>query len=298
MRIFDTHAHYDDEAFDADRDLLLEKELTAGGVECVVNVGASMEGANASAGFAAKYPKRSADEKGLAQGDANCSDPGSSRVTVYAGIGIHPDDSGVFEGKATSTGLQFAHADDVMQHLRGLCAGEGVVCIGEIGLDYHWMVEEKETQQKWFREQMHLAHELQLPINVHSRDAAQDTFRLIQENREAGHFTGGIIHCYSGSVELAREYVKLGYHIGIGGVVTFKNGKTLKKVVAEIPLEYLVTETDCPYLAPEPYRGKRNDSRLIRYVIEAIAQIKELDPEACAEALWRNACDVYRVEGV
>ena len=277
MRIFDTHAHYDDEAFDTDRDRLLDIDLAAEGVEYVVNVGASMKGAEASAAFARKYASESAP------------------VKVLAEIGIHPDDTGIFEGRDASSSLQGSLPDEVMQHLRDLCAGEGVVCIGEIGLDYHWMVEAKEVQQHWFREQMRLAHELHLPINVHSRDAAKDTFDLIRENYEAGLYTGGIIHCFSGSLELAREYVKMGYHIGIGGVVTFKNGKTLKKVAAEIPLEFLVTETDCPYLAPEPYRGKRNDSRYIRYVIEAIAALKEMDPETCAQALFQNACRVYRI---
>ena len=157
------------------------------------------------------------------------------------------------------------------------------------------MVEPKKVQQRWFREQMRLAHELQLPINVHSRDAAQDTYDLIRENYDAGRYTGGIIHCYSGSAELAREYVKMGYQIGIGGVVTFKNAKTLKKVVAETPVEYLVTETDCPYLSPEPYRGKRNDSRNIRFIVEKIAQIKEIDLEACAQRLRQNAHEVYRI---
>ena len=271
MVICDTHAHYDDEAFDADREALLGRELTQEGVEFVVNMGASMEGAEASVSFAKKYP------------------------VVFAGCGIHPDDTGVFEGKETSTGMRFDRADDVMQHLRNLCSGEGVVCVGEIGLDYHWMIETKEVQQRWFREQMRLAHELGLPINVHSRDAAKDTFDLIRENYDAGRFTGGIIHCYSGSVELAREYVKMGYHIGIGGVVTFKNAKVLKRVVTEIPTEYLVTETDCPYLAPEPFRGKRNDSRNIRYVVEAIAALKGMDAETCAEILRRNAKSVYRI---
>ena len=180
MRLVDTHAHYDDEAFAQDRDLLLGSALAEGGVEWVVNVGASLEGAEASAAFAQKYPAK-----------------------VYAGIGIHPDDVGVFEGKETASGLRFTHPADAMQHLRELCALSGVVCVGEIGLDYHWMVETKETQRRWFREQLSLSHELQLPINVHSRDAAQDTFDLIREHARAGHFTGGIIHCYSGSVEMA-----------------------------------------------------------------------------------------------
>ena len=279
MKIIDTHAHYDAEEFDEERDSLLGRELAQAGVEWVVNVGASMEGAEASAELARRFPRQRS----------------GGAVTVYAGIGIHPDDTGIFEGKKDERGRSYAHPEEALQHLRELCAGEGIVCIGEIGLDYHWMVEEKEVQKKWFREQMRLAHELRLPINVHSRDAAQDTYDMIRENYEAGRFTGGIIHCYSGSAELAHEYVKMGYHIGIGGVVTFKNAKTLKKVVAETPLEALVTETDCPYLAPEPHRGKRNDSRNIRYVIEAIAALKEMEPEACAKVLERNAQEVYRV---
>lgn len=273
MQIFDTHAHYDDEAFDPDRDLLLGGALAAGGVEHIVNVGASMEGAQASAELARKYPG-----------------------FVYAAVGIHPDDTGVFEGKETASGQQFSHPDDVLQHLQDLCSSEGVVCIGEIGLDYHWMVEPKEVQQHWFREQLRLAYALQLPVNIHSRDAAQDTFDLIRENYDAGRFTGGIIHCYSGREELALEYVKMGYRIGIGGVVTFRNAKILKRVVHALPLASLVTETDCPYLAPEPYRGKRNDSRNIRYVIEEIARLKELDPETCAETLRRSAYEVYRIK--
>ena len=278
MVICDTHTHYDDEAFENDRDALLGRELAEAGVEFVVNMGASMEGAEASAELAARYPAQSI-----------------SCTAVYAGCGIHPDDTGVFEGKETSSGRRFSCAEDAMQHLRALCEREGVVCVGEIGLDYHWMVEPKEVQQKWFREQMRLAHELRLPINVHSRDAAQDTFDLIRENYDAGRFTGGIIHCYSGSLELAREYVKMGYYIGIGGVVTFRNAKVLKRVVTEIDLEHLVTETDCPYLAPEPYRGKRNDSRNIRFVIGAIAALRETDPEKCAGILRKNALDAYQI---
>lgn len=311
--ICDTHAHYDDEAFDNDRETLLESGLSEGGVELIVNVGASMRGADASAEFARRYK------------------------VAYAGCGIHPDDVGVFahagyipdvdsagtqsaetglgtgdqSGNGTGTSYdpeeteisrrrrlewaRFSCADEAMQHLRELCRGPKVVCVGEIGLDYHWMVEEKAVQQRWFREQMRLAFELGLPINVHSRNAAQDTFDLIRENYDAGQATGGIIHCYSGSRELAREYVKMGYHLGIGGVITFKNSKTLKRVVEDTPIERLVTETDCPYLSPEPNRGKRNDSRNIRFVIEKIAELKQMDVEECARILQRNAHEVYRI---
>ena len=292
--ICDTHAHYDDEAFDPDREALLREGLREGGVDFAVNVGASMRGADASVEYAGRYD------------------------VIYAGCGIHPDDVGVFEhagyvlpgepeaGSDSEENLferrrreewtRFSCSDEAMSHLEKLCRSPKVVCVGEIGLDYHWMVEEKEVQQLWFREQMHLAYELGLPINVHSRNAAQDTYDMIRENHDAGHCTGGIIHCYSGSRELAREYVKMGYHIGIGGVVTFKNSKTLKRVVEDTPLEYLVTETDCPYLSPEPSRGKRNDSRNIRYVIEEIAKLKQMDTETCARILQKNAHEVYRIK--
>ncbi len=165
------------------------------------------------------------------------------------------------------------------------------MCIGEIGLDYHWNIETPEVQKAAFEAQMKLAIETGLPINVHSRNAAQDTFDMIKAVH-AGT-TGGIIHCYSGSREMAREYVKMGYMLGIGGVVTFKNGKTLKKVVEDTPLEYLVTETDSPYLCPEPHRGKRNDSRNICHVIDIIAELKGMDRDIVEKTLQANAMRIY-----
>lgn len=137
---------------------------------------------------------------------------------------------------------------------------------------------------------------MEKPIIVHSRDAAKDTFDCMKEVHAAKPgFAGGVIHCYSGSVEMAREYVKLGYYIGIGGVVTFKNARVLKEVAADIPLERIVTETDCPYLAPVPYRGKRNCSLYIPYVIEEIAQIKGVTPAEVEQATWENAQKLYRL---
>ncbi len=268
MRIIDTHAHYDEDAFETDREALLAHDLQAGEVELVVNMGASMEGCERSASLASEYSM------------------------VYAGCGIHPDEVEVFEGIYASQA-----ENPVLLRLRELLSQPKVVCVGEIGLDYHWMVQPKEIQQKWFAAQLRLATEMNLPINVHSREASQDTFDVIIKNHTANGrtTTGGIIHCYSGSVEMAEEYVKMGYHIGVGGVVTFKNSKRLRKVVETIPLEAIVTETDCPYMAPEPVRGTRNDSRNIRYVIEKIAEIKGMDTEECAAVLRQNALDVYRI---
>lgn len=253
--IFDTHAHYDDEAFGNDREQVLES-LRENKVAYVVNVGATMEGARESVRLSSRYP------------------------FVYAAAGIHPDEVGCLN-------------DETMEELRGLCRMEKTVAVGEIGLDYHWNREPKQVQKRWFMEQLHLAKEVDLPINVHSRDAAQDTMEVIRAEHAGA--TGGVIHCYSGSVEMAREYVRMGYYLGIGGVITFKNARVLKEVVREIPLEHLVTETDCPYLAPEPHRGSRNDSRNLSFVLEAIARIKEIPLQQAEEILFENARKLYRL---
>ena len=167
--------------------------------------------------------------------------------------------------------------------------------VGEIGLDYHWDVEPREVQQKWFIRQLDLARKVGLPVNIHSRDASEDTFLIIKEH--ASDLTG-IIHCFSGSKELAAEYVKLGYYIGVGGVVTFKNGKKLKSVVEAIPLTSIVLETDCPYLAPEPNRGKRNESAYIQYVAEEIARLKGISVEEVLTQTEINAKQVYQLRAV
>ena len=254
--IIDTHAHYDEEAFDADREELLSS-LPSSGIGAVVNVGASLEGAKESVRLAQKYPHG------------------------YAAVGLHPDHVGEFE----------KDPDGTFEILKNLAKSEKTVAIGEIGLDYYWHVEEKEVQKRWFAAQMEMALALNLPINVHSRDAAQDTFDLVRDVH-AGKGTG-IIHCFSGSPEMAREYVKRGYFLGIGGVVTFKNAKTLVRVVEETPLEFLVTETDCPYLAPVPHRGKRNCSAYLKLVVEKIAQIKGIPAPEAERQLFENAERVY-----
>lgn len=257
--IFDTHAHYDDEAFDRDREELLGS-MQENGVRYIVNVGASMQGVEDTVKLMNTYD------------------------FVYGAIGIHPDHAGDM-------------TDETMERLRSYLQQEKAVAVGEIGLDYYWDKASHDIQKKWFAEQLHLACELELPVNIHSREAAQDTFDLIcAEHAKKPGFCGGIIHCYSGSAEMAREYVKRGYHIGIGGVVTFKNARVLKEVAAQIPLEAIVIETDCPYLAPTPYRGKRNSSLFLPYVIEEIARIKEITLQEVEEATYRNACKIYRIQ--
>ncbi len=258
--IFDTHAHYDDEAFQEDRDELL-MQMNGKGIRYITNVGASLSGVEATYELMKKYD------------------------FIYGALGVHPDEVGEL-------------SEEKIVWLEELLAHEKAVAVGEIGLDYYWDKEPREEQKKWFIRQLQLACKLQKPVNIHSRDAAQDTFDIMKEyHAKQEGFAGGIIHCYSGSAEMAKEYVKLGYHIGVGGVVTFKNARVLKEVVKEVPLERLVTETDCPYLAPTPFRGKRNCSLYIPYIIEEIARIKEVDPAEAEAVLFENACRVYHING-
>lgn len=258
--IFDTHAHYDDEAFQEDRDELL-MQMNEKGIRYITNVGASLSGVAATYELMQRYD------------------------FIYGALGVHPDEVGEL-------------TEEKLVWLEELLAHEKAVAVGEIGLDYYWDKEPREEQKKWFIRQLQLACKLNKPVNIHSRDAAQDTFDILKEyHAKQEGFAGGIIHCYSGSVEMAREYVKLGYHIGVGGVVTFKNAKVLKEVVKEVPLERIVTETDCPYLAPTPHRGKRNCSLYIPFIIEEIARIKGVEPEEAEAVLFANACRVYHING-
>ena len=199
---------------------------------------------------------------------------------VYGAVGVHPDDAGIM-------------TQDTLDEIRRLSHMEKMVAIGEIGLDYYWDNEPHEVQQKWFIRQLELAGEVKKPVIIHSREAAADTM-YIMKNYAQG--LGGVIHCYSYSREMAEEYVKMGFYIGIGGVVTFKNAKKLKDVAAAIPIEKIVLETDCPYLAPEPNRGKRNSSLNIPYVIAAMAQIKGITEEEVRKAAWDNSLRLYHIE--
>lgn len=253
--IFDTHSHYDDEQFDEDREQMLA-DMPSLGVGTIVAVSASWDSCPKTIEFAANYPY------------------------VYAAIGIHPDEVG------SLTEERFAEMEEML-------SANKVVAVGEIGLDYHWDVEPRQVQKDWFIRQLDLARKHNLPVLIHSRDAAQDTMEIMKEH---GQGLGGVIHCYSYSLEMAREYVKMGYYIGIGGVVTFKNAKKLKEVVREIPLERIVLETDCPYMAPEPYRGKRNNSSYLKYVAEAIAVLKETTPEEVVRVTEENARRMYQLD--
>lgn len=252
--IFDTHAHYDDEAFEEDREELFT-QMEAAGIGGIVNVGASVQGVRASQELAERYP------------------------FVWAAVGVHPDEVGSLN-------------EETLQWMYELCRKPKSVAVGEIGLDYYWNKEPHELQKEWFIRQLQMAKETGLPVNIHSRDAAQDTFDIMKEYH-AGT-TGGIIHCFSSSAQMALEYVKLGYYIGIGGVVTFKNARVMKEVAAAVPLDRIVVETDCPYLAPAPNRGKRNSSIYLPLVIEEIARIRGVSAQEVEEATWENAHRVYK----
>lgn len=251
--IFETHAHYDDEAFDQDRDQLI-KGMPSAGIPLLVNVGASLESSGITRNLTETYPY------------------------VYGAIGVHPDHVDILD----EAGIVW---------LRQQASLPKIVAIGEIGLDYYWDNTPRELQKYWFGRQLELAGETGLPVIIHSREAAQDTMRIVKEH-QAGAI-GGVVHCYSYSVEQAREYMDMGFYIGIGGVVTFKNARKLKEVVQAAPLERLVLETDSPYLAPVPYRGKRNDSRNLHLVAQAVAEIKNVSKEEVEERTFENALALY-----
>lgn len=253
--IFDSHAHYDDAQFDEDRMDVLS-HLKDAGVAKVVNISNGWDDLLKTLELIKQVP------------------------FLYGTVGIHPC-------KVSELN------DERMEQMRDFCSGDKIVAVGEIGLDYYWMSDPKEVQKEWFIRQLRLAKEVNLPVVIHSRDASQDTFDIMKAEHTGT--TGGVIHCYSGSVEMAREYVKMGYFLGIGGVVTFKNSKTLKKVAAEIPLEHIVIETDCPYLAPTPYRGKRNSSAYLPMVVEEIARLRGISPEEVERVTYENAMRLYSI---
>lgn len=283
--IFDTHAHYDDERFEKDRRELLgelphlcaqdngachaetgdlpggQGDYFAGCVGKVINVASTIDSVEACVVLAEEFPH------------------------VYAALGVHPSE---LEGMDES----------VIDRIKSLCELEKTVAIGEIGLDYYWEKEPEaqKNQKYWFVRQMELAKEVKLPVVIHSRDAAADTFSLMKEHHAED--VSGVIHCYSYSPELAREYVKMGYYIGVGGVVTFKNAKKLVQTVEETPMERILLETDSPYLSPEPHRGHRNDSRELKYVVEKIAEIKGISAEEVEAFTWENAFRLFtRIKG-
>jgi len=253
--IFDTHAHYDDEAFDQDRETLLDS-MKNRGVEAIVNVGADIPSSKLTVGLVRRFPN------------------------VYGALGVHPDNVGEI-------------TEEDWAWLKQAVYKPKIVAIGETGLDYHWS-DAKDLQKEWFVKQMNLAREAKLPIIVHSRDAAADTLDVMKANK--AEEIGGILHCYAYSKEMAKEFLDMGFYLGIGGVVTFKNAAKLKEVVEYAPIEQLVIETDCPYLSPEPNRGKRNSSLNLPYVVNEIARLKNMAPNDVIDITCTNAKKLFRLE--
>lgn len=255
--IFETHGHYDDEQFDEDRERLIAEFLEKD-IDKVMNVGADMQSSRNSVELAGKYPH------------------------FYAAVGVHPSEVGDL-------------TEDDMQALKQMTLeNPKVKAIGEIGLDYHFDDDPpRDVQKKWFIRQLELAQELGMPIIIHSRDAASDTMEILKDMD--GGRNGGVIHCYSYSREQAREYIKMGFNIGVGGVVTFKNSRRLQEVVEDIPLEKIVLETDSPYMAPVPFRGTRNSALNIPYIAEKIAEIKGVPVEKVYDQTYANALKMYKM---
>ena len=253
--IFDTHAHYDDPQFDEDRDALLGS-LEGAGIGYVVDIGASIDTTRKALELAHKYD------------------------FIYAAVGVHPSEVGEL-------------TEDNFELLREWSEDGRCVAIGEIGLDYHWPEPGRDLQKKWFKRQLELARDKQLPVVIHSRDAAQDTIDIMKE--EHAEEIGGVVHCFSYSKEVAKACLDMGFYIGVGGVITFKNGKKLREVVELAPMEKILLETDCPYLAPEPHRGHRNCSLNLPYVVSEIARIKGISEDEVIRITEENAKTMYNM---
>ncbi len=252
--IFETHAHYDDARYDDDRDILLSA-MPQHGVGRIINVGASIASSEATLKLAETYD------------------------FVYASVGVHPSETACLN-------------DESFDWIKRQTYGRKVVAVGEIGLDYYWEKDKeiRTLQQHWFRRQLELAVLNNMPVIIHSRDAASDTVRILKET--GGKITG-VIHCYSYSPKLAVQLIEMGFYIGVGGVVTFKNAKKLKETVSLIPTDRILLETDCPYMAPEPHRGMRNNSTLIPLIAQTIAELKGISKEEVERITWENAMRLF-----
>lgn len=250
--IFDTHAHYDDEAFDDDRESLvlsLKDRGVVGIVSCGCDIASTVANQNLSHSF---------DD-------------------FYFAAGFHPEN------------LEDFSVED-LEKLEPFFADEKCVAVGEIGLDYHWMNSTKEKQRELFVAQIELAKAKGLPVIVHDREAHGDTLDILKATKPSG-----VLHCFSGSVEMAREVIKLGMFLGFNGVATFKNARKIPEVIREIPLDRIVLETDCPYLAPEPHRGKRNDSSFIPFIAQRIGEILGVSAQEILDVTNKNARALYNL---
>ncbi len=251
--IFDSHAHYDDAAFDEDRHELLSA-LPRQGICAVINCASDIEGSRACLELSERYDY------------------------IYAACGVHPHE-------ASKVGIGW------LDELKTLCNSPKCVAVGEIGFDYHYDFSTPEEQLTIFESQLALANELSLPVVIHDREAHEDTLRLLKKYKPKG-----VLHCFSGSVELAREIVGIGMYIGLGGAVTFKNARKPVEVAAYVPADRLLTETDCPYMAPVPFRGQRCDSRMIANTVSVLAAVRGVSEEEILTITRENASRLFDVK--
>lgn len=251
---FESHAHYDDEKFDSDRYELIE-EMHKNGVDYIINAGADMKSSLAGIHLSEKFP------------------------FFYAAVGVHPHDAENM-------------TEEDIQTLREYSKNKKVVAIGEIGLDYYYDFSPRDLQKKWFIRQLELALELDLPVIIHSREAAKECFDIIKES----NVRKGVIHSYSGSYQMALDYIDMGFYIGIGGMVTFKNARKPIETVKNIPIEKILIETDSPYLSPVPLRGTRNNSQNLKYICDKIGEIKQIDPEIVAKITFENSMELFSLK--
>jgi TatD DNase family protein len=259
MRYFESHAHYDDERFNKDRDELLGRLLPEAGVGLIINVGANMKYSRESVRLAEKYEN------------------------VYAAIGVHPHDAKDIK-------------DGDLNELIKLSKHKKAVAVGEIGLDFHYDNSPRDIQRLRFKEQLSAAMEANLPVIIHSREADAETFDIIKRSGIAR--LGGVIHCYSGGAELAKEYAALGFYIGFGGVLTYPKAEETRKAAAALPAGNILIETDCPYLSPVPVRGQRNDSRNLVYICEKLAEVRGITPEEASRLSWKNGERLFSLPAI
>ncbi len=250
MEFFDSHSHYNDEKFDEDREQILE-EIYKAGVTKVIVAGYDINSSKKAVDLSKKYKY------------------------IYAICGISPNDIAETENEI----------EQQIEQIQKIAQSTKVVGIGEIGLDYYWNKENKELQKKAFINQIKLADKMDLPIIIHTREAVMDTIQILKENIPKRK---GVFHCCPLNIELVKEGLKLGFYISLAGPITFKNSKNADEIIQMIPLEKMLIETDSPYLAPEPNRGTRNDSRNLKYLVEKIAQVKQREPEEIARITYNN----------
>jgi len=251
MPLIDSHAHLDDRRYSGDRAAVIE-EIQSSGVTNVINIGADMKSSRASVELAEKYD------------------------FIYAAVGVHPHDAKSMKAADIET-------------LRKLSEHKKVVAIGEIGLDFYYDHSDRDAQRYWFREQLKLAKEVNLPVIIHDRDAHAECLEILREF----NVSHGVMHCYSGSAEMAREVLEMGLHIAFGGVLTFKNARAAVEALKAVPLDRLLLETDCPYLSPEPFRGQRNTSAYMPYIARKAAEIKGVGYDEICEITSKNVKDLF-----